>query len=159
MSNQNKEPKDIEAQLTLRDRLNYPYYLGDAILTGNKAVLVEDSKQRIVDAIKNFRDLIPISWEDDKFKKDLEDAKLTEKRDIRPLVAGNIKLNEDICKKLGIKTEEEIDTFDYEKLRRACTNLLDRRGMLTKKVYTEWMTGQAYQGEETDIADSEITEL
>jgi len=140
--------KEYEAQLTLKDRLNYPYYIGDAILTCNKSVVATEtfSERQIIEATKNLRSLIPSSWEDDDFKKDLEDAEIKQKKDLRPLVAGNIKMSEKACQELGLPIFEEVVTFDFEKLRRACINLFDRRGLTARRTFTEKMTGKPARG-------------
>jgi hypothetical protein len=155
-----EKPKDIEAQLTLRDRLNYPYYLGDAILTCNKSVLGQEySKDQIIQASKNLRAMIPSGWEDDQFKEDIEKAKVIERIDIRPMVAGNMRLSEAKCKELGVSMYREEETFDYEKLRQTCINLLDRLHLLSRREFTEKMTGRKFKGEGEDIADTEVEEL
>jgi hypothetical protein len=79
-----------------------------------------------MEAAKNLRSLIPEGKEDDQFKKDLEEAKIVTKKDIRPMVAGNIRLSEEKCKELGIKIFEDVEGFDAEKLKRACINQIDR---------------------------------
>ena len=151
--------KEFEAQLTLKDRLNYPYYIGDAILTRNRTIVAIEqySQQQTVEATKNLRGLIPSSWEDEEFKKDVKEAKVKSREDIRPLVAGNIRLSVQMCEKLGIPTVKEEETFDDEKLQRACINLLDRRGLTARRSFTEKMTGRPTRG--VDIATSEAEEL
>ena len=153
--------RKYEAQLTLKDRLNYPYYIGDAILSCNKSVLSESeySERIIIESTKNLRSLIPESWEDDQFKKDLGEAEIKQKTDIRPIVAGNVRISEEICKELGIPTFREETTYDFEKLRRACINLFDRRGLTARRMFTEKMTGRPHVGPGEDIATSEVEEL
>jgi len=149
---------EVEAQLTLKDRLNYPYYLGDAILTRNRSILKENySEREIIEATENLLGLIAESWEDEKFKKDLEEATITNKIDIRPEFCG-VKPSIEYCEAHGISTLKEEKIFDYKKLYRACINLLDRRGLTARRKFTEKMTGRpASKGE--DIADSKGYEL
>ena len=149
--------KQYEAQLTLKDRLNYPYYLGDAILTRNRSILKENySERELIEATENLHGLIPTSWEDEQFKQDVKKAGITTKTDKRPIVAGNIRMSEEICKELGIPTFKEEITYDYKKLYRACINLIDRRGLTARRIFTEKMTGRPYVGPGENIADSEI---
>ena len=149
--------KEVEAQLTLKDRLNYPYFIGHAILTNNKAILSEYSEKQIIEATKNLRSLIPESWEDEKFKEDLEKAQIKKKTDIRPFVAGNTRMSEEACKEHGIPCFKEEKSFDYEKLRMACINLFDRRGLTARRIFTERVTGKTFKGD--NLANSEIEEL
>ena len=150
---------EIEAQLTLKDRLNYPYYLGDAILTRNRSILKENySEEEIIEATENFLGLIPASWEDKDFKKDLEDATITRKIDVRPEFCG-VRPNLEYCEENGIPTFKEEKSYDFRKLFRACINLIDRRGLTAKRKFTEKMTGRPYVGEAEDIANSEVDEF
>lgn len=130
--------KQPEAQLTLKDRLNYPYLLANQILTFQKALLAQEhSKREIRETIEGFVQLIPESWKDTKFKEDIDKAKIIEQIDLRPLVAGNIRMSKEVCEDLGIAAFKEEETFDYYKIFYACINLLDRRGLTSKKTYTE----------------------
>ena len=150
---------EIEAQLTLKDRLNYPYYLGDAILTRNRSILKEDySEREIVEATENLLGLIPASWEDEEFKKALEEATITSKIDLRPEFCG-FRPSIEYCKENGISTFKEEKSYDYKKLYRACINLIDRRGLTARRGFTEKMTGRPYGGGDEDIADAEAEEL
>lgn len=146
--------------MTLKDRLNYPYYIGDAILTLHRSILAfENSEAQIVNATKNLRDLLPATWEDDDYKKDLKDAMIIEKKDVRPIVAGQIRISEEVCKELGLPIYEEIETYNYEKLKRACINLIDRRGLTSKRIYTEKFTGRRFLGAGEDVTDTSTEEI
>jgi hypothetical protein len=150
---------EIEAQLTLKDRLNYPYYLGDAILTRNRSILKENySEQEIIEATENLLGLLPKSWEDEQFKKDLEEATIKNKIDVRPNFCG-IRPSIEYCEEYGIPTFKEEIIFDYKKLYRACINLMDRRGLTARREFTEKMTGKPHKKGSKDIADSETYEL
>ena len=125
--------KQAEAQLTLKDRLNFPYILANQILTFQKAILnLEYSDKMIRKAIEGFVVSIPDDWADDEFKEDIEKATVVKKIDKRPLVAGNIRMNKETCEALGIKAFEEETVVDEDKLFHACINLLNRRKMLSK---------------------------
>jgi len=151
--------KEFEAQLTLKDRLNYPYYLGDAILTRNRSILKENySEREIIEATENFLSLIPASWEDDQFKRDLEEATIVKKVDVRQRFCG-VPPSKEYCEENGITIFEEEKSYNYKKLFRACINLVDRRGLTAKRKFTEKITGKPYIGSGGDIANSEIEEL
>lgn len=125
--------KQDEAQLTLKDRLNFPYILAQQILTFQKSILnLEYSEREIRESIEGFYQLIPDNWIDKKFRKAVKDATTTKKIDKRPLVAGNTRISAETCKSLGITAFEEKKVVDYYKLFHACINLLERRKMLSK---------------------------
>jgi hypothetical protein len=123
-----------EAQLTLKDRLNFPYILANQILTFQKSLLaLEYSEQEIRESIEGFVHLIPQSWKDKQFEDDLESAKTKQKIDKRPIVAGNLRISEETCKSLGIEPFEEKEVVDYYKVFQACIDLLNRRDLISKK--------------------------
>lgn len=133
---------ELIAALTLKDKLNTPYLLGNQILTIQKAILSDgNSKESVREAIEGLADLIPVAWEDDQFKDDLKKAIVIERRDVRPIVAGNVRAGEEICKKLGLPIFEETETFDSHKKLHAVVNLLNRRGLYSREEKTEIIDG------------------
>jgi len=130
-----------EADLTLKERVNFPYLLANQILTIQKAFLVADSSEiserEKRDAILGFVYLIPNTWKDKKFEKEIKEAIIKQKKDRRPRVAGNIRMSKEVCKELGIPAFVEKETFDYYKMFQACMNLLERKQYLSKIVRIE----------------------
>jgi len=146
-----------EAQLTLKDRLNFPYLLANQILTFQRALLaLEFSEREIRETIEGFVHMIPETWKDDGFKKDTQDAKITRKIDIRPKFCGQSATIE-VCEQLGFPIFKEVKTFDYYDLFQAVINLLERRGLMSRRSFTEKMLGRPAKGE--NIADSEVEEF
>ena len=143
-----------EADLTLKERVNFPYLLANQILTIQKAFLVADSSEKSErekrDAILGFVYLMPKAWKDGKFKKEMEDAKIKLKRDKRPRVAIHVRMSEKICKQLGIPAFVEEITFDYYKVFQACMNLLNRKKMLSKIVLIEELESIDFESIEED---------
>lgn len=134
--------EDIEVQLTLRDRLNYPYLIAKQIETFQQAILNFDlSPDEISEAIEGFIHMIPASWRDDQFNEDMEEATLETEVDVRPSFAG-VKIDIKTCIELGYPVTVKSQESDYYKLFWACINLLDRRGMLSKRRFTEKMDGK-----------------
>lgn len=124
---------EFEAELTVKDRLNFPYLLANQILTFQKAILnMEYSEYEIREAIEGFIHLIPESWKDDKFQEEQDGAIIERKRDLRPSFCG-LTASEQFCKTHGITAFEDEKVFDYYKLFQACVNLLSRRGLLSRK--------------------------
>lgn len=122
-----------EAQLTLRDRLNYLYFVGNQILVSQQASLGQEFTEKQVEiAIRNLRNMIPETWEDEKFREDMNNAKTNVMADIRPEFCGN-KASLKFCQKHSIKHEKPTEHLDYDKVFQACINLFDRRDLITKK--------------------------
>ena len=122
-----------EAQLSIKDRLNFPYILANQILTFQKSILAQDfSEREIEESIKGFVHLVPDNWKDKQFHKALKDATIIKKLDKRPQITGTVKMDVKVCEELGIKAFEEKTVFDYYKMFQACINLLQRRRMLSK---------------------------
>lgn len=148
-----------EAQLTLKDRLNMPYLLANQILTFQKSLLVTgadaESQREIIEAIKGFVNMIPDSWKDDTFNKDIADATKKRKTDLRPEWCG-LKATEMFCQKHGITSVIEEDIEDWYKQFQAVMNLLDRRGMLTKSQVIEQLEGMSNEFTDTDILESNV---
>ena len=146
-----------EAQLTLKDRLNMPYLIANQILTFQKSLLaVENSEREIIEAIKGLVNMIPDSWKDETFKKDMEKARVKRKVDVRPDWCG-LRASKEFCEKHGIQSEIEEEVDDWYKAFQACINLLDRRGMLTKNQVIEQLEGVSYEFADTEILDSDIS--
>lgn len=141
--------KEFEALLTIKDRLNFPYLIARQIITYQQAILnTEHSDREIQEAINGLVELIPDSWKDNKWKDELKQAEVIENKDLRPVVAGNVRMNEEVCKELGIPAFKEEKTCDPNKLFHACMNLLDRRGLITKISRTEKVLGEEWDGSE-----------
>ena len=122
-----------EAQLSIKDRLNFPYILANQILTFQKSILAEEhSAREIEEAIKGFVNLIPDAWKDDQFRKDLKEATIMKKVDKRPQITGTVKMSESVCDELGITAFEDKEVFEYYKMFQACINLLDRKKLLSR---------------------------
>ena len=116
----------------LTERINYSYVMLEQIRIVDTTYLTGDENQ-INLAIQGLYDNIPESWHDDKFRDDVEKAKVIKKIDLRPVVVGHIRLDESVCKELGIESYRQEVTFNYSAMYRACINLLDRLGILMRK--------------------------
>lgn len=126
-----------EAQLTLKDRLNMPYLIANQILTFQKSLLaVENSEREITEAIKGLVNMIPSSWKDETFKKDIEAARIKRKVDVRPDWCG-LKASKAFCEEHKIQHEKEEEVDDWYRAFQACMNLLARLGMLSKVTRVE----------------------
>lgn len=151
------EDTDIEVQLQLRDRINYPYLITRQIITFQQAILNFDlSPEEIAESIMGFINMIPESWRDEQFNEDLENAVTESEVDCRPSFAG-VRLSVEACIEMGVATTIKSTTEDYYTLFHACINLLDRRGMLSKRRFTERMKGKlkkALAEGETEVAET-----
>jgi len=146
-----------EAQLTLKDRLNFPYLLANQILTFQRSLLaLEFSERQIRETIEGFVHMIPETWKDKKFNEDMKKATILRKIDKRPKFCG-LPATLETCEELGIEPFKEVTSFDYYDLFQAVINLLERRGLMSRRSFTEKMLGRPARGE--TIANSEIEEL
>lgn len=142
--------EEFEAQLTLKDRLNFPYLLANQILTFQKAILnLEYSEREIKEAIEGFVHLIPESWKDDKWKKEIKAAETVEEVDMRKEWCG---------RKIGEPKIEKQKSFDHYKMFQACINLLDRKKMLSRVMRIEELEGIDFESvTETEILESNFS--
>lgn len=145
-----------DASLTHRDRLNFPFLIASQILTFQRAILnLEFSAEEIREAVEGLVHLIPTKWKDQAFDDDLNKARIELTEDIRPRFCG-IPASMEYCRKRHMPTLRIVRTFDYYEVFQACMNLLDRRGLLSRRIYKEIMTGQKADSsvEEFDDDDS-----
>lgn len=132
-----------EDQLTVKDRLNHSYLLAKAMIAHIErmpdAGTDEESERSLRNTVEALYGTIPTVWKelDPDFFEEMQAAKYTKKFDIRPVVAGAVRLSENKCRKLGIKTHRDVVTFDYRRVYQACVNLLNRMNMLAKKNFVE----------------------
>jgi len=150
--------KELEGELTLKDRLNFSYLLANQILTFQKAILnLEFSEREIREAIEGFVHLIPKNWKDDQWKEEIEAAKIKKKIDVRPEFCG-VKPSLEYCKENGVPIFKEKETFDYYKMFQACINLLDRKKMLSRVMRIEELEGIDFESvAETEILESDFS--
>lgn len=141
------EIKDISFNLTIRDKINFPFLLAEQITTFQKAILnIEYSRREIEESIQGMVAMIPTRWEDEDYQKDKKGAVKIFTIDNRPSFAG-VRSSKEYCKARGIKLTRKETRPDYFKLLHAVIDLLDRRGMLSKREFTEQTTGMP-EGEE-----------
>lgn len=139
--------KAPQFDLNIRDKLDFPFRVDQQIETFQKATLNTDySRREIEESINGLVHLMPSRWRDDKFKEDLQKAKAKVQQDIRPVFAG-VRMNKDLCRERKIPMTKEGEVIDYFKMLLACIDLLDRLGMLSRRVFTEAPTGMPF-GEE-----------
>jgi len=131
-------------QLTLRNRVNFPYILANQMLTFQRALLaLEFSEREVRECVEGFVSLIPSEWKDDTFNDALAKSLIETKIDIRPRFCGQ-PATEEVCKELGVpafKIETRVDYYDRFA---ACIDLLNRRGLISEKTKTEKVEGVRY---------------
>ena len=135
-----------EIQLTIRDRINYPYILANQILTIQRVLLNEEAAKEVIDSVEALVHQIPDLYKDDAFQKEIDAAKLTIKKDVRPKFGG-ISLDDETCLEMGIPTTEEIEEKDPWAILQAIFNLLQRRSMLTRRSFVEKIVLKPFQAD------------
>ena len=130
--------------LMLGDRINWPYILGVGVLKFLEATVKvegEQSEQEIREAAKVLQTLIPDIWVkvDKKYHEEVEAASEKQKVDVRKEWCG---------RKIGEPKFEEQKIVDGYKLAHACVNVYQRRGLLSKTIFTEKIVPQPEDFEE-----------
>ena len=138
--------------LTIKDKINFPFILGNAILKFHEAIIKAEgfqSEQETREAALVLFNSIPDSWRlsDEQFDKDLKKAVIKTKEDARPIYCG---------KRVGKPRYKTVEVIDPYKVYHACLNVMDRRGLLSKSAKEEiiddkWMMDNG--GEEIEIAE------
>ncbi len=125
-----------EIQLTIRDRINYPYVLANQIITIQRVLLNEEAAKEVIDSVEALVHQIPDLYKDEAFHKEIDAAVLQIKKDIRPKFGGK-SIDDKTCEELGIPITEEVEEKDPWAILQAVFNLLQRRSMLTRRSFVE----------------------
>lgn len=150
---------DLEGKLTLKDRINYNYLLGVAILTLQRSISTLDKSDReIRESVALLVDMIPSPWKDSQFNKEYKEAVIVQQIDVRPRWCGQ-PATIDWCLKHGVPVSREETTYKYHKLLQAAFDLMERRAMLSRKKYTEKMTGRKFKGTRKDSGEVPLEDL
>lgn len=127
---------------TITEKLDYKTLLLQALQMVEQSILSGDQKI-IESAIWTFHNLFPTSLHDEQFTEDSKKWKITEQRDIRPVVAGNLRGSEEMCKKLGIPAFENFERTDHYVMLNSCINLMQRLDMLMRNTPKAWIPGKS----------------
>lgn len=140
--------------LALRDRLNHPFLLANGIYVFQHTTTDQTNQEAVVkETVMALYDIIPDMWEDDQFNRDIERARTAQVADVRPEFCGN-KASLAWCESHEVPPTQQIVVFNHHLIMKACINLLDRRGLLTKKVFKEIFTGKRFKGKKgQDVAE------
>lgn len=141
--------------LSIKDRLNHPYIIARAILTiiqTSPNPLAKEAEIR--DAVMMLYNLIPDSWHDDKFIKEISESRTTRLLNVRPSFCGK-QASLEWCVKHGVPAVKEIVVFNHHLLVKACINLLQNRGLLSRKALAEIMVGGKFE----DLQNMSVDEL
>ena len=145
-----KEGAEIDIQLELRDRINYPHVLQSTLLHIKQAISnTEISPERIEDMMWDFFTDIPHSWYDEEFTVEVKRAFIQKTVDARPLW-GDVKLSHEVCEKYNIAVTKTVTGINVYLLKNAIVNLLHRRDMLVRKKKVEYSTGKNLKFETLD---------
>lgn len=148
MSNKETQSQD---GLVLGDRLNYPYILANAILNFHNAIIKTEgmqSEQEVKEAALCLYKSIPGAWikTDSEFKKEV-DAAITQK---------DVDARKEWCgMKVGAHKTVSEEVIDGYKLYHACINVFQRRGLLSKTIFTEKIIPDPSDFEEGEQEESE----
>ncbi|MEM3549937.1 MAG: hypothetical protein QXQ94_07035 [Candidatus Bathyarchaeia archaeon] len=121
--------------LTIKDKINYPYILANALLKFQEAIIKAEgelSEQEVREAALCLFNMIPKTWYDEKFIKDVKKATFKVKVDVRKEWCGV---------KVGQPKYEKVEEINPYRLVNACVNLLERRELISKKERIEKVEG------------------
>jgi hypothetical protein len=130
--------------LVIGDRLNWAFFLGTGYLKWLESIVREEgnlSEQQVREAVLALSDMCPTAWIDPQFQADVEKCFDSIEVDDRTEFCGY---------KVGKKKVHTELKINPHRLAHAVTDLLYRRNLLNKPVWTEVFTGRKYKG---DIAD------
>lgn len=135
-----------EQNLMLGDRINWPYILGNAVLNFHNSIIKvegEQSEQEVREAALCLYNSIPKAWikADKEFEKEIKEAVKTRKVDARREWCG---------RRVGKPKFEKENFIDPYKLYNCCVNVFQRRGLLSKTIFTEKMVPEPEDLEETE---------
>jgi len=124
--------------LTVKDKVNYPYILANAILNFHSSIIKAEglqSEQEVKEAALCLYNSIPASWKDGDpaLKEDLKKAITEKKVDVRNVWCG---------KRVGKPKFENQEHIDPYKLYHACINVMDRKGLISRIEKTEMIDGR-----------------
>ena len=140
MSNQTRGD-ELDIQLELKDRLPYTSILTASLLNLKRAINTAELNYDLIQTlILDFFTDIPRTWQDDKFRNDVEACITTRTVSAIPSFAG-VPLDAEICKAEGIQTVRTVQEIDYFALKNSIINLLDRLNLLIRKEKIEYSTG------------------
>jgi len=139
-----------ETSLTLGDRVNYPYLLAQMILNFQKAIVKDEyvqSFQEIQEAAQGLYEMIPTAWRiaDKSFDKEINESYIFIPVDQRQYWCGV---------PIGIPNIKIIKVCNPYKMFNACINLLQRRGLLSRTLYSEVKTGNEYLEGDKDLEEA-----
>ena len=119
--------------VSLKGKIPTESLIAQQILRCQMALVPEERYEHI----QNLCDMIPESWEDDKFKEDMEEAYYSEEREVPHKWCG-VK----VTKNPNLPPRKVLEEgYYWEKVFKACWNLFDRLGLLLKKQHREVQTG------------------
>ena len=133
--------EEKEISLTIGDKINWPFILATAIMKFQESIVKEEgfqSEQEVREAALVVRNLIPKVWVDEQFEKDMKEAVIIEEIDSRNINCGvrvgNLKDHPPI----------KVEKINPYRLVHACVNVIERRGLISKKEWQELFPGKKW---------------
>lgn len=138
--------QDQEISLTIGDKINWPYILANAVLKFQESIVRpegQQSEQQVREAALVFYNTIPSSWleEDEQFQEDLKKVFLKKKIDTRTIWCGV---------RVGKPKFEEGEIVQPYRLYNACVDVLERRGIIGKKIWKQIDPFTLWEDDETN---------
>lgn len=133
--------KEILERTTITETLDYKSLLINALSSVNTSIL-EGNSEITNNSIWTLRNLIPSAWQDEQFKKDLEQCYIDKETDIRPEFCG-VKATLKFCQKHKIDTSKKEKRIEHFQMLSACVNLMERLGILMRRTPKAWIAAKS----------------
>lgn len=143
-----------DQNLMLGDRINWPFILGSAVLKFQQSIVQiegSQSEQEVREAALSLFYSIPDVWiiKDKQLKADLENSVETVEVDARREWCG---------RKVGKPKYGKKTNLQPYRLYNACVNVFQRRGLLSKTIYSENIVPTPENLEQKDLEEIPLTD-
>lgn len=139
------------SQLALRDRMNHAFLLAMGILLFQKTTTnTQNLEGAVRETVMALFDIIPEIWHDEDFIKDVQAARSEQIVDCRPEFCG-VKASVEWCEANGVAPFQKTAVYNSHLLMKGCVNLLERRGLMSRKIFKEIFTGKRFKGKQKDV--------
>lgn len=139
--------------------MNHAFLLATGVMMFQKTTTTQESSDALVrETVMALFDLIPDVWEDPDFKEDITRGRTEQIQDVRPNFCGET-ASIQWCQSHGAPAYQKIVVYNHHLLMKACINLLERRGLLSRKVFKEIFTGKRFKKPETQDMATILDEI
>jgi len=126
---------------SITEKLDYKTLLIYALRTVETSIL-SGEPYIIESSIWTLYNLIPASWHDSQFTKEIDECYQIKKVELRPEFCG-IKPSKEYCEANDIPIFKEEKRIEHFKMLKACVCLMERLGCLMRRTPKAWVAGRS----------------